>query len=104
IEKLPAIYNETLYDDFLQNWGTHIVQQALVGGMREQQVLFKDCVFSFNGAITSDNLNEYLRRDILSQTLGNSFYADRRKINVDHIVGGDPTEKNETRWLQTLAA
>ncbi|CAF2064098.1 unnamed protein product [Rotaria magnacalcarata] len=104
VEKLPAVYNETLYDDFIQNWGTHIVQQALVGGMREQQVLFKDCVFSFNGAITSDNLNEYLRRDILSQTLGNSFYADRRKINVDHIVGGDPTEKNETRWLQTLAA
>ncbi|CAF1472757.1 unnamed protein product [Adineta steineri] len=103
IQKLPVKYDETLYSDFLQNWGTHIVQQSLVGGMHEQQVLFKDCVFSFNGAITSDNLNDYLKQDILSETLGNSFYADRRKISVDHWIGGNPTEKNQTRWLETLA-
>ncbi|CAF3790676.1 unnamed protein product [Rotaria sp. Silwood1] len=122
IARLPTTYDETLYSDFLRNWGTHIVQQSLIGkfqnlkkkanrftlidigGMHEQQVLFKDCVFSFNGAITSDNLDDYLKKDILSETLGNSFYADRRKISVDHWLGGDPTEKNETRWQQTLVA
>ncbi|CAF3178894.1 unnamed protein product [Rotaria sp. Silwood2] len=104
IESLPAVYDEILYDDFLRNWGTHIVQQSLIGGMHEQQVLFKDCVFSFNGAITSDNLNDYLKKDILSETLGNNFYANRRRISVDHWLGGDPTEKNETRWQQTLVA
>ncbi|CAF1533633.1 unnamed protein product [Rotaria sp. Silwood1] len=104
ISKLPIKYDETLYRDFLRNWGTHIVQQSLIGGMHEQQVLFKDCVFSFNGAITSDNLDDYLKKDILSETLGNSFYADRRKISVDHWLGGDPIEKNEILWQQTLAA
>ncbi|CAF2956474.1 unnamed protein product, partial [Rotaria sp. Silwood2] len=102
IAQLPTTYNETLYNDFLRNWGTHIVQQSLIGGMHEQQVLFKDCIFSFNGAITSDNLDDYLKKDILSETLGNSFYADRRKISVDHWLGGDSTEKNETRWQQIL--
>ncbi|CAF4307283.1 unnamed protein product, partial [Rotaria sordida] len=53
-------------------------------GMHEQQVLFKDCVFSFNGAIISNNLDDYLKKDILSEILGNNFYADRRKISVDH--------------------
>ncbi|CAF3649132.1 unnamed protein product [Rotaria sp. Silwood1] len=104
ISKLPIKYDETLYRDFLRNWGTHIVQQSLIGGMHEQQVLFKDCVFSFNGAITSDNLDDYLKKDILSETLGNSFYADRRKISVDHWLGGDPIETNEILWQQTLAA
>jgi hypothetical protein len=52
-----------------------------------------------------DNLNDYVKQDILSQTLGNSFYANRRRIAVDHWLGGyDPTEKNETRWRETLAA
>ncbi|CAF4841946.1 unnamed protein product, partial [Rotaria sp. Silwood2] len=102
IAQLPTTYNETLYNDFLRNWGTHIVQQSLIGGMHEQQVLFKDCIFSFNGAITSDNLDDYLKKDILSETLGNSFYADRRIISVDHWLGGDSTEKNETRWQQIL--
>jgi hypothetical protein len=51
-----------------------------------------------------DNLNDYVKQDILSQTLGNSFYANRRRIAVDYWLGGDPTEKNETRWRETLAA
>lgn len=71
--------------------------------MHEQQVLFKDCVFSFNGAITANNLEEYLKKDLLSETLGNSFYADRRKITTDHWLGGNPLEKDEKRWESTLA-
>jgi hypothetical protein len=70
--------------------------------MHEQQVLFKDCVFSFNGAITSANLDAYLKQDILYQTLGNSFYAERRKISVDHYLGGDPSISNKTLWPQSL--
>ncbi|CAF1270163.1 unnamed protein product [Rotaria sordida] len=68
----------------IQNCGTHIVQESVISGMHEQQVLFKDCVFSFNGAIISNNLDDYLKKDILSEILGNNFYADRRKISVDH--------------------
>jgi hypothetical protein len=70
--------------------------------MHEQQVSFKDCVFSFNGAITSANLEEYLKQDILYQTLGSSFYAERRKILIDHYLGGDPSISNKTLWLQSL--
>lgn len=70
--------------------------------MHEQQVSFKDCVFSFNGAITPANLDEYLKQDILAQTLGNSFYAERRKVTVDHRLGGDPTLSNVTEWRRSL--
>jgi hypothetical protein len=72
--------------------------------MREQQVLFKDCVFSFNGAITPENLDAYLKQDILDQTLGNSFYAERRKISIDHKLGGNPALSNVTEWQRSLGA
>ncbi|CAF3989734.1 unnamed protein product, partial [Adineta steineri] len=102
IDALTHTYNEVLYTDFINAWGTHIVQEAVIGGMHEQQVLFKDCVFSFNGAITSANIDEYLKQDILYQTLGNSFYAERRKIAIDHYLGGDPSISNKTLWLHSL--
>lgn len=70
--------------------------------MHEQQVLFKDCVFSFNGAVTRENLEEYLKKDILAQTLGNSFYAERRKISIDHKLGGDPSSPNVSEWQRSL--
>jgi hypothetical protein len=72
--------------------------------MHEQQVLFKDCVFSFNGAITRENLDAYLKQDILAGTLGNSFYAERRKISIDHKLGGDPSVSNFTEWQRSLSA
>lgn len=31
IDTLPAVYDQTIYNDFIRNWGTHIVQQTLVG-------------------------------------------------------------------------
>ena len=77
---------------------------SLLGGMHEQQVQFKDCIFSFNGAIHSSNLEEYLKKDILAQTLGNSFYAERRKVAVDRKLGGNPSLSNDTEWLRSLAA
>ena len=72
--------------------------------MHEQQVSFKDCVFSFNGAITSANLDEYLKKDILRETLGNSFYAERRRVSIDHRLGGDPSRSNVTEWERSLGA
>ncbi|CAF4660129.1 unnamed protein product [Rotaria sp. Silwood1] len=104
VDALPKVYNETIYESFLQNWGTHIVLKSLVGGMHEQQVLFKDCVFSFNGAITPENLDQYLKQDILAETLGNSFYAERRKISIDHKLGGNPSLSNVTAWQSSLGA
>ena len=72
--------------------------------MHEQHTLFKNCVHSFNGAITSANLEEYLKQDILAQTTGNDFYANRRKIKVDHFIGGDPVLTNATLWELSLSA
>ena len=71
--------------------------------MHEQHILFKDCIHSFNGAVTSANLEEYLKQDILGQTLGNSFYAKRRKIQVDHLIGGNPVLTNATLWAASLS-
>ncbi|CAF3492650.1 unnamed protein product [Rotaria sp. Silwood1] len=104
VNALPKVYNEMIYESFLRNWGTHIVLKSIVGGMHEQQVLFKDCVFSFNGAITPENLDQYLKQDILAETLGNSFYAERRKISIDHKLGGNPSLSNVTAWQSSLGA
>ena len=34
ISALPKIYDETIYADFLRNWGTHIILNSLVGKFR----------------------------------------------------------------------
>jgi hypothetical protein len=72
--------------------------------MHEQQVLFKDCIFSFNSVVTPANLDEYLKQDILAKTLGNSFYAERRKVSIDHKLGGNPALSNVTEWQRSLGA
>ena len=58
--------------------------------------------FSFNGAITRENLAEYLKKDILTETLGNSFYAERRKVSIDHKLGGNPSLSNISEWQRSL--
>lgn len=73
-----------------------------IGGLREQHVQFKDCVFSFNGAVTPANLLSYLEKDILSETIGNSFYGERRNITVDRRFGGNPSILNESEWINSL--
>jgi hypothetical protein len=70
--------------------------------MHEQQVAFKDCVFSLTGAITIANLDDYLKKDILNQAQSSSFYAERRRVSVDHYLGGDPSLFNRTLRLRSL--
>ncbi|CAF1307442.1 unnamed protein product [Rotaria sordida] len=80
-----------LYDGGFTPFGGGVFGGFLDGynmcGMHEQQVLFKDCVFSFNGAIISNNLDDYLKKDILSEILGNNFYADLANPALLQIEG-----------------
>jgi hypothetical protein len=50
IAKLPIQYDETLYNDFLQTWGTHIVQQSLIGMFQRatRSLDFRNFIFRWN--------------------------------------------------------
>ena len=52
---------------FMDTWGTHVAKDTLVGGMFEQQIVMKDCVWQspyLTGGLTPEKLEEYLKLDL----------------------------------------
>ncbi|CAF1403957.1 unnamed protein product, partial [Didymodactylos carnosus] len=103
VSALPLVYDDVAYNDFINSWGTHIAVETLIGGMTEQQILFKNCLFSFYGALTNTNLEAYLKQDLLSQTSYTDYYVQRRKIELNHRLGGDIEQTNLTEWQRTIS-
>ena len=107
IDALTVKYNEELYQNFLDVWGTHITISTTVGGMTEQQILFKSCLLSstdITDGITQTVFEENLKQDLLETTpCLDKFYYARRKKFLDHRVGGNILLINNTdQWKQTI--
>ena len=67
LHALPEVYDVNIYNRFMDTWGTHIAKDTLVGGMFEQQIVMKDCVWQnpyLTGGLTQEMLEEYLRMDL----------------------------------------
>ena len=67
LQSLPEAYDENVYNRFMDTWGTHVAKDTLVGGMFEQQIVMKDCVWQnpyLTGGLTQDKLEEYLTMDL----------------------------------------
>ena len=56
LTSLPETYDFNIYSRFMDTWGTHVATDTLVGGMLEQQVLMKSCMWQnpyLTGGLTS---------------------------------------------------
>ncbi|CAF1349942.1 unnamed protein product [Rotaria magnacalcarata] len=106
IGQLPFIYDTRTYKDFLDIWGTHVILETLIGGMHEQQALVKDCIFRstyFTRGLTESELELRLKADLLSRTsMNDSYYDSRRRIILDHRIGGESNVSNIDQWKQSL--
>ncbi|CAF4738156.1 unnamed protein product [Rotaria sp. Silwood1] len=106
IDRLPFIYDAKTYKDFLDVWGTHVILETTVGGMHEKQILVKDCILQsnyFTDGLSETELELRLKTDILSPTsVNDNYYENRRRIIVDHRIGGDPSVNNTDQWKQSL--
>ena len=90
----------------MDTWGTHVAQDTLVGGMFEQQIVMKDCVWQspyLTGGLTQEQLEEYLKMDLANSPPQDSFYSSRRQMNIDHRIGGNPELTDQTTWINTLS-
>ncbi|CAF1240494.1 unnamed protein product [Rotaria sordida] len=106
IDALPQDYDEEIYKSFMDIWGTHIAVSTKIGGMKEQQATLKNCIWSspyFTGGISIDEIKKYLTEDLLSQTPCDSYYSSRRKLAIDHLVGGNIEIQDIELWKQTIA-
>ena len=103
---LPETFDKNIYDRFMDTWGTHVAKDTLVGGMFEQQVVMKDCMWQspyLTGGLTQEQLVEYLTMDLAGAPPVDSFYSARRQMNIDHRIGGNPELSDQTAWLNTLS-
>ncbi|CAF2684273.1 unnamed protein product [Rotaria sp. Silwood2] len=65
INALTVNYDEELYNSFIDAWGPHITVSNKVGGMTEQQVIFKNCMINttnFTDGTTQSILERNLRQ------------------------------------------
>jgi hypothetical protein len=88
-------------------WGTHITVSTTVGGMTEQQIIFKSCVLSTT--VITDGLSQSVFEENLKQELLekipclDKFYYTRRKKLLDHRIGGNILLINNTdEWKKTI--
>ena len=107
INALTADYDEELYNNFIDAWGTHITVSNKVGGMTEQQVIFKNCMINttnFTDGITQSTLERNLKQELLSRRpCIDHFYWLRRKKFLDHRIGGNILLLNDTNeWKKTI--
>ncbi|CAF3775100.1 unnamed protein product [Rotaria sp. Silwood1] len=107
INALTVEYNEELYQNFMDVWGTHITVSTIVGGMTEQQILFKSCLLSTNeitDGLSQSVFEDNLKQDLLKTTpCIDRFYYDRRKKLLDHRIGGNILLINNTdEWKKTI--
>ena len=72
---------------------------TLVGGMFEQQITMKGCIFpspSLHGGITEEQLKEYMNMDLANDPPTDLHYINRRKLSISHRIGGNPELTNQT--------
>ncbi|CAF0928741.1 unnamed protein product [Didymodactylos carnosus] len=107
INILTLQYNESLYQRFLDAWGTHITVSTNVGGMTEQQILFKSCTIrssEISNGLEESTFKENLKEELLqSNPCLDAFYYARRKKLIDHRIGGNTVLLNDTsEWKKTI--
>jgi hypothetical protein len=106
INSLTQVYDEEIYKTFMDVWGTHIAVSTKIGGMKEQQVTFKNCIWAspyFTGGLSIDEMEKLLKEDLLSQNPCNSYYLLRRKLAIDHLLGGNIEIQDIELWTKTIA-
>ncbi|CAF3565224.1 unnamed protein product [Rotaria sp. Silwood1] len=107
IAALTINYDDILYNNFIDASGTHITVSNKVGGMIEQQVIFKNCMINttnLTDGIKQSALERNLKRELLSrQPCIDHFYWLRRRKLLDHRIGGNVLLVNNTdEWKKTI--
>ncbi|KAL4511151.1 hypothetical protein ABPG73_008229 [Tetrahymena malaccensis] len=103
IDALPEEFQPDVYNEFLNSWGTHISVDTFIGGMIEKQTVFKDCVYaspSFTGGISAEQVLQALQNELYGNP-GDSYFAARRQVSIDHRFGGNPEDL--TNWESTIS-
>ncbi|CAF1068212.1 unnamed protein product [Rotaria sordida] len=107
VNALTVQYNDELYENFIAAWGTHITISTKVGGMTEQQILFKSCMTDtteITDGLSQSLFEENLKQELLEKTpCLDKFYYMRRKKLLDHRIGGNILLINNTdEWKKTI--
>ncbi|KAL4511157.1 hypothetical protein ABPG73_008235 [Tetrahymena malaccensis] len=103
IDALPEDFQQDIYNQFLNSWGTHISVDTYIGGMIEKQTVFKDCVYatpSFTGGLSADQVIQALHNELHGNP-SDGYFAARRQVSIDHKFGGNP--EDVANWESTIS-
>ncbi|CAF0806299.1 unnamed protein product [Didymodactylos carnosus] len=93
VSVLTNDYDQTLYESFLDAWGTHVILSTRVGGMKEQQIQLKNCILhttDISDGLSREVLEDNLKQELLEQQpCIDRYYYSRRKRLLDHRIGGN---------------
>ena len=106
LQALPEQFDSNIYSRFIDTWGTHVASKTLVGGMFEQQITMKDCMWKspyLTGGLTDEDLERYLNLDLSKDPTQDPFYISRRQMHIDHRIGGNPEVADDSAWIKGLA-
>lgn len=108
LSSLPTMYDAKSYTAFLDMWGTHIAVQTKLGGMREQQVLMKNCILDsdhFTNGLADTELRWQLKRTLLSPTESHDEYFEQRhKVLRERRFGGTVDIADLEEWRKTISS
>ena len=66
----------------------------------------KDCIWEKpyrSGGLTDKQLDSYLKMELSKSSPRDTFYLKRRKMHIDHRIGGNPEIKDDKTWARTLS-
>eukprot|EP00672_Neobodo_designis_P019381 CAMPEP_0174838254 /NCGR_PEP_ID=MMETSP1114-20130205/7274_1 /TAXON_ID=312471 /ORGANISM="Neobodo designis, Strain CCAP 1951/1" /LENGTH=602 /DNA_ID=CAMNT_0016072349 /DNA_START=46 /DNA_END=1854 /DNA_ORIENTATION=+ len=103
INYLPTTYDETMYNEFISYWGTHVVTAAAIGGACEMLLSVKSCFASGDAALLANAAQEELGVKTMQKHLPNgqkinqAFSEHTSKQSVK-MYGGDITLVKPEQW------
>lgn len=100
ISKLTRVFDPTLYEDFVDKWGTHIVTKSLIGGMIEEQA-------KVLRRLSGDEQSLFIQcLPFDHHQLSNSactHYAHRNQIISKRRLGGNTQAVSRHEWKKSLS-
>ena len=100
IDCLPSQFDATIYSEFIQYWGTHVVYNADAGGFAQQMTTIKGCYEPGINIMDQAQLT-MLKTLYAIQYQHIDYYATYQqysKASLMNLYGGDPTIISPGDW------
>ena len=103
INSLPLEYNDTIYSEFINYWGTDIVISGFAGGLAQQTSMVRIC---YGGLNLDDTVELSLLKGLYAAQYQNvnfqSGFTQYSSASIINMYGGNPIYVQPANWSQRM--